>query len=254
VKLLSWPEWWATTATGAASGRVSPHRQSRARPVAQCFHVIAYPCLASLGISAPQHLWVAANQYGLYELIADHHFRGFTEFAVKSFFQESGLFASDLGTRKWQEIHDSMRPAKLSETCGRVRILAEPVNRKRPGRRSSSTDFLTARRRSGTRCTSSIVVRSSPRTKPVGSLRAAASSVSSSRVMYSDCPRQIADQCCLAALAGTSDHDNWCVLECGGHEFNRKAGKECVLSVSHSGCKLRPIRINDASISDYKLV
>src|SRR5262249_11233165 len=45
-----------------------------------------------------------------------------------------------------------MRPAKLLETWGRVRILAEPVNKKRPARGSSSTDFLMARRRSGTRC------------------------------------------------------------------------------------------------------
>ena len=42
-----------------------------------------------------------------------------------------------------------MRPAKLSETPGYEKILAEPVKRKRPGLRSSSTDFLIALNRSG---------------------------------------------------------------------------------------------------------
>jgi hypothetical protein len=45
--------------------------------------VFACPCLASLWISAPEHFRVAANQYGSYQIIADHRFRGFAKFAVE---------------------------------------------------------------------------------------------------------------------------------------------------------------------------
>jgi hypothetical protein len=45
----------------------------------------------------------------------------------------------------------SIRPARLSDTWGRASTLAEPVSRKRPGRRSASTDFLMARNSSGAR-------------------------------------------------------------------------------------------------------
>ena len=72
-----------------------------------------------------------------------------------------------------------MRPARLSEMPGSDRMSVEPVSRKRPGLRSSSTECLMARSKAGARCTSSMIRRSCPPMKPTGSAMAAASRVSS---------------------------------------------------------------------------
>lgn len=61
----------------------------------------------------------------------------------------------------------SIRPA--SDTVGNDIRLAKPVNRKRPGRRSSSTLFLIASSNWGARWTSSITVRSRLRIMLTGS-------------------------------------------------------------------------------------
>ena len=53
-----------------------------------------------------------------------------------------------------------MRPASDSVTVGTSNRLAEPVSRKRPGRRSRSTARLMAGSSAGTRCTSSTVAAS----------------------------------------------------------------------------------------------
>jgi len=58
-------------------------------------YVIACPCLASFWIAAPQHFGVAANQDGLYQVIADHQLRGFAKFAIERGFEETRLLASD---------------------------------------------------------------------------------------------------------------------------------------------------------------
>src|SRR5271163_945687 len=55
------------------------------------------------------------------------------------------ISARDSGKR----VTISMRPARLSEIFGSVRILAEPVSRNLPGRRSLSMDCLMARSSSG---------------------------------------------------------------------------------------------------------
>ncbi len=78
----------------------------------------------------------------------------------------------------------SIRPARLSAPCGNVITFADPVNRKRPGRQSSSTDFLIANSSSGARWISSRMTRSKPRRKPAGSARAASSIVWLSSVTY----------------------------------------------------------------------
>ena len=80
--------------------------------------------------------------------------------------------------------HSSIVSARPGSASGRSRMssnLADPVNRKRPGRGSRSTSRLIDSSNSGTRCTSAM--RSSPswRTKPDGSSTAAARTPGSSR-------------------------------------------------------------------------
>ena len=65
---------------------------------------------------------------------------------------------------------------------------------------------------------------------------------------------QIANQCGLATLTRTRNHDNRRVLERGSHQFCGKARKEFVSGIVHTGWRLRLIRINGSSISDYRLV
>ena len=65
---------------------------------------------------------------------------------------------------------------------------------------------------------------------------------------------QIPNQGGLAALPRPRNHDDRCVLERGGHQFGGKAGKERVIGIVHAGWKLRLIRIDGSSISDYRLV
>ena len=65
---------------------------------------------------------------------------------------------------------------------------------------------------------------------------------------------QIADQGGLAALARPRNHDDRRVLERGGHQFGGKARKERVIGIVHAGWRVRLIRIDGSSISDYRLV
>ena len=91
----------------------------------------------------------------------------------------------DLPWDSGQRVRISILPASDSETLGRTKTFAEPVSRKRPGRRSRSTAALSARNSSGARWTSSrIAGPSSPATNPAGSRVTAASTVASSRVKY----------------------------------------------------------------------
>jgi len=85
-----------------------------------------------------------------------------------------------------------------------------------------------------------MVVRSRARINPVGSLRAAASTVSSSIIdEFAIARDRIADQC---------------GLECTEHQLGEKSGKELVIAIVPAGWKLRLNRIKVASISDYRLV
>src|SRR6266478_2789980 len=72
-----------------------------------------------------------------------------------AFCKNVGLFSLISARESGKRFTTCIRPARLSETWGRVSTLAEPVRRKRPGRRSTSMVFLMARSRSGARCTSS---------------------------------------------------------------------------------------------------
>ena len=79
----------------------------------------------------------------------------------------------------------SIRPARDSDRFGSRSTSADPVRRKRPGRRSRSTWTLMAGKSSGACCTSSRTTGpSSPDRKPVQSSAAAASTVASSKVRY----------------------------------------------------------------------
>ena len=81
------------------------------------------------------------------------------------------------------KVRISMRPARLSDTRGSASTLAEPVNTKRPGRRSRSTAALMGRNTSGARWTSSRKARvGNASTKPFGSRRADAKVLRSSIV------------------------------------------------------------------------
>ncbi len=83
--------------------------------------------------------------------------------------------------------------SRAAVSLGNNRALAEPVSRNRPGRRSRSTLRLIKRNRSGTRCTSSRMLRSGrPSTNPSGSDCAAASTTASSKLTYSaGCPAAV---------------------------------------------------------------
>ena len=61
---------------------------------------------------------------------------------------------------------------------------------------------------------------------------------------------QIADQCGLAALARTGDHDYGRILERGGYEVGSKAREKHAISIFHPGFGLRLIRITLQSMSD----
>jgi hypothetical protein len=52
-------------------------------PLHNGHYVIPRPCLAPLWIFAPQHFGVAANQHGMYQILADHRTRGFAQFAIE---------------------------------------------------------------------------------------------------------------------------------------------------------------------------
>jgi hypothetical protein len=93
-------------------------------------------------------------------------------------------------------------------------------------------------------------VRSSARTNPVGSLLAAASTVSSSNGNeFAIACDQIADQRGIAARTSLRNP-----TERAEHQFGRKAGKGRVIGIVHAGWKLRLIRIKVASTSDCSLV
>jgi hypothetical protein len=87
-------------------------------------YIIACPCLASFWISAPQHFGVAANQRGLYEVFADHWLRRFAKFAIERCFEDPGFLPRTSVRERGRRLTTSMRPARLSETRGRVRISA----------------------------------------------------------------------------------------------------------------------------------
>jgi hypothetical protein len=85
-----------------------------------------------------------------------------------------------------------------------------------------------------------MVVRSRARINPVGSLRAGASTVSSSIIdEFATARDRIADQC---------------GLECTEHQLGEKSRKELVIAIVPAGWKLGLNRIKVASISDYRLV
>jgi hypothetical protein len=86
--------------------------------------------------------------------------------------------------------------------------LADPVSRKRPGLGSASTLSLIASSRSGARWILSMMARSSLRTKPVGSARAAARVVVVERHVGGGIIRQGLRQRRLTGLAGAGQqHD-----------------------------------------------
>jgi hypothetical protein len=61
-------------------------------------YVIACPGLATPGILPSQHLGIAANQDGMYEIVANHSFTRFGRFARERNFQKGRPFALDLGS------------------------------------------------------------------------------------------------------------------------------------------------------------
>ena len=87
--------------------------------------------------------------------------------------QESAGTAGLLALRQRVQLHTSIRPASDSATVGTSSILADPVSRNRPRRRSRSTACLMAGSSAGTRCTSSNVTMSGRlATKPGASFAA----------------------------------------------------------------------------------
>jgi len=93
--------------------------------------------------------------------------------------------AADLVLRQGPEMQYLHTPRRESATRGRESTSADPVRRKRPGVRSSSTASLMASRSSGARCTSSMTMRCGRlRTTPCGSRAAALSTLASSSVRY----------------------------------------------------------------------
>ena len=99
----------------------------------------------------------------------------------KSVSMKRGRFLVELALRERMQPQNAMRPASESARCGTSRTLAEPVRMNRPAVRRWSMAAFSDVKISGTRWTSSrIVRRGSPSTKPTGSRLAASWTASSS--------------------------------------------------------------------------